>query len=146
MTQLRAILDGPPRRWQRAAFIKGKKRTLRSARTARQHVQAVVGIAMMRARLPAWEAGVPLSVEIEAVFKRPKTSKHLDRTDPGRQWYPQVPDLDNVSKLWLDACNGLLWHDDAQVVRLAITKVFAAEGEAPHTLFRCEPHTQETAA
>jgi Holliday junction resolvase RusA-like endonuclease len=31
-------------------------------------------------------------------------------------------DLDNLSKAVLDACNGILWGDDCQIVSLTITK------------------------
>lgn len=40
--------------------------------------------------------------------------------------YPMVkPDLDNVAKAILDACNGIVWADDKQVVELRITKRYA---------------------
>ena len=31
-----------------------------------------------------------------------------------------VPDVDNLAKAVLDACNGLLWADDGQVVELVV--------------------------
>jgi Holliday junction resolvase RusA-like endonuclease len=34
------------------------------------------------------------------------------------------PDLDNVGKLVLDACNGIVWVDDKQVVKLLVTKCY----------------------
>lgn len=37
--------------------------------------------------------------------------------------FPTVkPDADNISKLVLDACNGIVWLDDKQVVDLAVSK------------------------
>lgn len=38
----------------------------------------------------------------------------------------QFGDADNLAKAILDACNGILWIDDAQVVDLHITKNLAA--------------------
>jgi Holliday junction resolvase RusA-like endonuclease len=35
------------------------------------------------------------------------------------------PDPDNIAKAVLDACNGVVWHDDAQVVGLTVRKRFA---------------------
>lgn len=35
------------------------------------------------------------------------------------------PDADNVSKIILDALNGLAYHDDSQVVELTVKKKFA---------------------
>lgn len=37
------------------------------------------------------------------------------------------PDIDNVAKAILDACNGVVFRDDAQVVMLAATKAFSDE-------------------
>lgn len=37
------------------------------------------------------------------------------------------PDADNVSKLVLDACNGIVYADDAQVVDLIVTKFYGTE-------------------
>lgn len=39
------------------------------------------------------------------------------------------PDADNVLKGIKDGCNGILWRDDAQVVRIGIAKLYA---ETPH--------------
>lgn len=37
------------------------------------------------------------------------------------------PDADNVLKGIKDACNGILWKDDAQVVLLTVRKLYAAQ-------------------
>ena len=37
------------------------------------------------------------------------------------------PDVDNVAKAILDACNGVVFRDDAQVVMLVATKAFSDE-------------------
>jgi Holliday junction resolvase RusA-like endonuclease len=39
------------------------------------------------------------------------------------------PDLDNLAKEFMDACNGLLWADDADVVDLHVRKWFAVVEE-----------------
>ena len=42
--------------------------------------------------------------------------------------FPKVkPDLDNVVKAVLDALNGVVYRDDAQVVNLVATKRYATE-------------------
>jgi Holliday junction resolvase RusA-like endonuclease len=39
--------------------------------------------------------------------------------------YPTVkPDLDNYAKALLDALNGLVWHDDAQICWLEVKKTY----------------------
>lgn len=39
------------------------------------------------------------------------------------------PDVDNYAKAVLDACNGLVWHDDEQVSSLTVIKEWAPKGE-----------------
>lgn len=46
--------------------------------------------------------------------------------------YPTVkPDLDNLEKLVKDACNGILWHDDAQVVQVVKRKIYCEGNDRP---------------
>ena len=49
----------------------------------------------------------------------------------GRLMPATKPDCDNLAKTVLDALNGVLWLDDAQVVDLSVSKRYAAE---PHTV------------
>lgn len=59
------------------------------------------------------------------------------RSLPKRVDYPVTrPDLDNMSKKLLDALEGIVYYDDAQVVELAKRKVF---GEPPGVAIRVEP-------
>lgn len=68
----------------------------------------------------------PLTVVIEAIFPVPKTWS-------GVKWTKAVagvirptgkPDGDNISKIIGDALNGVVWHDDAQVVDLRVRKFY----------------------
>lgn len=62
--------------------------------------------------------GVPLRVELRFGVARPATA-------PRRVIYPaKRPDLDQFVKLALDAGNGILWSDDAQIVTIIATKLF----------------------
>lgn len=60
-------------------------------------------------------AGVPVFVEID-VFRALPTSRRGPDPDTHR------PDADNYAKCFLDALNGVAWHDDAQVTKLTVTK------------------------
>jgi len=35
------------------------------------------------------------------------------------------PDLDNTFKLSADACNGIVWHDDKQIVEASVAKFYS---------------------
>lgn len=61
----------------------------------------------------------PVSVSIEFYLHRPKNC---------RRTFPTVrPDLDNLAKLYLDAGNAILWHDDKDIIDLHISKRYGVE-------------------
>ena len=72
-----------------------------------------------------WE-GPPLegavSVELHFLLLRPPSVSEKKRP------YPSVrPDIDKLAKAALDAMTGIVFRDDAQVVRLDVTKAYAQE-------------------
>lgn len=76
---------------------------------------------------PAFPCG-PLTVQIDAYFKRPALPKRVGTCRLPR---PSRPDCDNLAKSTMDAANGILWSDDAQIVALTVQKWYAAQGDAP---------------
>lgn len=69
----------------------------------------------------------PLSVSL--TFYRP-VQKSISKTERERrlsnQSKPVVkPDTDNYIKSTLDALNGVLWHDDAQIVKITAEKRYS---------------------
>jgi Holliday junction resolvase RusA-like endonuclease len=72
----------------------------------------------------------PLYVFMRATYSCPKSEWR--KTKPrGVRWHTKRGDADNIAKAVLDACTGLLWHDDAQVASLSVEKLIAAQGEPP---------------
>lgn len=78
-------------------------------------------------QLPKAPLTSPLLLRIDFNFKRPKshfTSKgELTRFAPRE--YTKKPDIDNLIKFVLDALNGHLYVDDAQIISLAARKLYA---------------------
>lgn len=73
---------------------------------------------------------VPVELELRAVFAVPASfsrRKHAEAISgtikPGKK-----PDLDNVAKAWNDALNGVIYRDDALIVRSVLEKRY---GPAP---------------
>ena len=79
----------------------------------------------------------PLSVEILFVFRCPVSDRRVKAPTPRRP-HDKKPDLDNLVKM-VDAFNGLLWRDDAQIVELQACKIIGAQDEEPHTLIKVAP-------
>lgn len=104
----------------RVVTANGRTRTYTPARTvaAEQEVRAHL--------LPyrgSFGPGVPLYVAITFYMRRPRTGP--DHPIKGR-------DLDNMAKLVLDAMNGLVYPDDAQVVEMHVRKTWASGDACVH--------------
>lgn len=80
----------------------------------------------------------PLKLTVSFVLPRPK-AKTWKRKPMLPEWKVEKPDISNLLKSLEDACNGVLWHDDAQVVVCTATKATAAGDEAPGVHVRVEP-------
>lgn len=69
-----------------------------------------------------------LRAEMVFTFPKPKTTKN---TRPiGR------PDADNVAKAVMDAGNGILWADDAQICELVVVKEYASPVKSPRIVIQ----------
>lgn len=78
--------------------------------------------------LGPFEVAIDVTVEIPVgwAFKKRMAASR------GELWPEGKPDTDNIAKLQFDALNGILWRDDAQVVRHTVQKTY---GERPHAVF-----------
>lgn len=74
----------------------------------------------------------PLKCVIGCAFPLPK-HEHRKTLIVRRAWYSSAPDADNLAKLILDACNGLVYADDRQVCDLRVITIRAAQGEQERT-------------
>ena len=78
--------------------------------------------------------GEPMRVRVDFTFKRPK--HHLRTNGELKPKAPDFPagrvgDVDKLSRALLDACTGIAWDDDSQVVDLEARKRY---GPTSHTL------------
>lgn len=68
-----------------------------------------------------------LYIDIEFSFSPPKSwsKKRQISAIKGEIRHTSKPDIDNLAKALLDACNGLLWLDDSQITDAHIRKRYA---------------------
>lgn len=87
----------------------------------------------------------PLSVSVRLRLQPPASMSKRQRAAilAGEQPYLGRIDVDNGAKAVLDACNGVVFNDDRQIVRLWVTKIAA---EPPGIDIRIEPLAPEVAA
>ena len=69
----------------------------------------------------------PLAAMLEMQFPVPSSWSKAKRARAlaGVEWHTSKPDADNVAKAILDACNGVVFRDDSQIVMLTATKEFS---------------------
>lgn len=87
----------------------------------------------------AWTAAPldgPLTVTLEIGVAVPRSWPKKRQADAlaGLIWPTGKPDLDNQLKLIGDACNGILWRDDAQIVRVTVARRYVAAPAAVLTV------------
>lgn len=72
----------------------------------------------------------PLAVWITFYFCIPKsyTKKEKQAIHDRNYLHTKKPDCDNLAKLYLDAMNGIVYHDDMQIQQLHLRK-FYSQGE-----------------
>ena len=73
--------------------------------------------------------GEPVEIYITAYFPIPKSTTKKDRERiRKKELFPtKKPDCDNIAKVICDALNGVAYHDDTQVVKLEVRKVFTED-------------------
>ena len=71
----------------------------------------------------------PLAVHLNFYFTPPKSysKKRIQAIEAKEELLTKKPDLDNLAKSILDACNNLLFEDDSQIVGLTIGKHYGHE-------------------
>lgn len=110
-------LAGDPVAWARPRFTNGRGFTQEKQRYAKEVLQMELAAWWRKKPVPAPS---PLAVRIIFRFRAKR------KADQG-SFKGTRSDLDNLTKLLLDAANGIVWEDDAQVAHLTAMKVFSEE-------------------
>lgn len=120
------VIPGDAKGKQRPRFSTQSGRAFTpSATRTREGIIASLAMDAMAGR-PIITASVEM--ELTATLPMPKSwpKKRQVAAMAGTERPAKKPDLDNIAKLVWDALNGIVYADDAQVVRLKATKVYGA--------------------
>lgn len=60
---------------------------------------------------------IPLMIQLAFFIKKSKSCK--------KEFHTKRPDIDNLIKAVMDAGNGIIWKDDAQIVGISANKYYA---------------------
>lgn len=120
----------------RFARVGAGVRSYTPAKTANyEQMVSLIARQAMRSKEPmqgALQATLHFGFPIPASWPR----KTREAAAMGEIWPTTRIDLDNVTKAILDACNGIVYKDDAQIVRLHAVKQYVIE---PGVSVRIEP-------
>lgn len=83
-----------------------------------------------------FNADGPITCHITACFSIPKSTskKKTEEMLRGHIVPLKKPDADNIAKIICDALNGIAYHDDSQIARLSVTKIYEESPKVEVTL------------
>ena len=125
-------LSGQPTGKGRPRFTKsGHTYTPTKTKEYEQRIKRAAWAEMQRQGLNP--TGRRVNVIVGCYFEIPKSYSKMKRLEcQSGILIPKKPDVDNVIKAVLDACNEIVYDDDAQVWYLAGFKRYCDEGQEPH--------------
>lgn len=100
----------------RAVVVDNNKDVMRSYRSALR-VEAMIAMQAQEIPQPMAEKHIPVELTVEFMFIRPASAKK-------RYWPVVLPDIDKILRSSIDAMIGVLFVDDAQVVKVSMEKVY----------------------
>lgn len=114
----RFTVPGEPQAWQRSRHNGAQHFTSPGQRGYQRTVAWVAKASSVEKRL------TPIEIRIRAIMEPPASDSASRRAQKLSGATPPTkrPDVDNISKMILDALNGIAFVDDAQVVSLTVSK------------------------
>lgn len=91
--------------------------------------------AYIQGQMPKLNLESALKIELEFHFTPPKSWSKKKKTQAIGQLKVTKPDIDNLMKTVLDACNNYLWKDDNQIASINSSKRYGTE---PKIIIRIE--------
>ena len=119
-------LAGPPMAKQRVRITRAGH-AYTPERTVNYESQLAWAAQQVMAGRPLLKGPLTVEVDVQMPIPKSKSKKFKSDAAAGREYPTKKPDTDNFAKM-LDACNLVVWEDDAQIVDLRARKRYS---EAP---------------
>ena len=125
--EIKFVVMGDPKGKQRPRVCKINGHSVTYTPKQTVEYEKLVKASCRAASRVYFEKDIPLEVKIIAYFAIPKrTSKNVKKLMlEGRILPTKKPDGDNIIKIILDALNGEVYNDDAQICRIYFEKKYA---------------------
>lgn len=125
---------GRPKFARRGNFVK----TYTPEKTASYENLVKLFASQAMAGAPAIDGPVMVELALRVTPPASWSAKKQAQAISGEILPTTKPDVDNVVKGIADACNGIVWLDDKQIVDLTVRKRYAKSAEAIVNVFRIE--------
>lgn len=124
-----------PRQSHRTSFRGGGVKTFDPQSKKLIELRALTWCQLEDSHVP-WPKDTPVAVAIECYFPIPKSWPVARETmaNQGLEPHINVPDVDNMAKLYMDAIKGIVFEDDSQVIGLLVAKGYQ---EKPAVIITC---------
>lgn len=127
-------INGKPFGKQRPRFYAGHAYTPKETREYEQRIKTV----WRAKKVPQLEGYI--NIYIEANYPVPESATRWKKMAMMLGvLFPRGADVDNISKICLDALNGLAWEDDSMVVLLTVRKNYAENAGVTIHISSTEP-------
>ena len=128
MNELSITIPGTPLAKKRPRFARrGKFVTTYNSQETEEGKFIQIMMSQLHGHQPI-PAGTPIAMEIAFHLPFPASMSAKKRKDA---YHTKKPDLDNLLKFFKDCANGVLWHDDSQVMGIKAGKIYA---DVPKTI------------
>lgn len=124
--QVEFTVPGPPKGKQRPKFARRGRFTTTYTPKQTVEYEKKVEISYNKENRGNFLLG-PIKVDILGVFPIPKSVSKKKREELNGSPHMKKPDCDNLAKIILDPLNLLAYHDDGQVSRLYVDKIYGEE-------------------
>jgi Holliday junction resolvase RusA-like endonuclease len=129
MNELSITIPGTPLAKKRPRFARrGKFVTTYNSQETEEGKFIMVMMSQLHGHQPI-PSGTPIHVEV--FFGMPFPASMSQKKRIGAE-HTKKPDVDNMLKFLKDCCNGVVWHDDSQVVSVLASKAYS---DKPSTQF-----------
>lgn len=124
------IVEIVPEAWRRARVMRLARGVRHFTDSKTRSYEAQIGFAAKLAMRGQPLLSGPVSAVMTFSLPIPTSWSHRKAQEAslGMTLPSVAPDLDNLAKAVLDGCNGVVFEDDRQVVRLCLTKRYAQAG------------------
>jgi Holliday junction resolvase RusA-like endonuclease len=134
------IIPGQPVAKGRPKFARRGAHVVAYTPEKTAHYENLVKIAATAAMHGLAPSSAPIDLVIELQMQIPASwsGKRRAQAESGAIYATKKPDADNVLKGIKDGCTGIVWRDDAQVVRVMLEKRYSATPRALVRVFEIE--------